>query len=99
MGKTRDLFKNIRDTQDIFHAKMGTIKDRNGMDLTEAEDIKKRWQQYTELHKKDLHDPDNHDGVIIHLEPDILECKVKQTLGSIAMDKASRGDRIPDELF
>ena len=74
MGKTRDLFKNVRDTKGIFHAKMGSIKDRNGMDLTEAEDIKKRWQQYTELHKKDLHDPDNHDGVIIHLGPDILEC-------------------------
>ena len=77
MGKTRDLFKKIRDTKGIFHAKMGTIKDRNGMDLTEAEDIMKRWQEYTRLYKKDLHDPDNHDGVITHLEPDILECKVK----------------------
>ena len=87
MGKTRDLFKNIRDTQDTFHAKMGTIKDRNGMDLTEAEDIKKRWQEYTEeLTKKDFNNPYNHDGVTTHLEPDILECEVKQTLGSIAMD-------------
>ena len=77
MGKTRDLFMKIRDTKGTFHAKMGSIKDRNGMDLTEAEDIKKRWQEYTELYKKDLHDPDNHDGVITHLEPDILECKVK----------------------
>ena len=77
MGKTRDLFKNIRDTKGTFHAKMGLIKDRNGMDLTEAEDIKKRWQEYTELYKKDLHNPDNHDGVITHLEPDILECEVK----------------------
>ena len=84
MGKTRDLFKKIRDTKGIFHAKMGTIKDRNGMDLTEAEDIKKRWQEYTEeLYTKDLHDPDNHDGVITHLEPDILECEVKWALGSI----------------
>jgi len=84
MGKTRDLFKKIRDTEGIFHAKMGTIKDRNGKDLTEAEDIKKRWQEYTEeLYKKDLHDPDNHDGVITHLEPDILECEVKWALGSI----------------
>ena len=85
IGKTRDLFKKIRDTEGIFHAKMGSIKDRNGMDLTEAEDIKKRWQKYTELCKKDLHDPDNHDGVITHthLEPDILECKVKWALGSI----------------
>ena len=80
MGKTRDLFKKIRDTKGIFHAKMGTIKDRNGMDLTEAEDIKTRWQEYTELYKKDLHDPDNHDGVITHLEPDILECEVKWAL-------------------
>ena len=81
MGKTRDLFKKIRDTKGTFHANMGTIKDRNGMDLTEAEDIKKRWQEYTEkLYKKDLHDPDNHNGVIIHLEPDILECEVKWTL-------------------
>ena len=77
MGKTRALFKKIRDTKGTFHAKMGTIKDRNGMDLTEAEDINKRWQEYTELYKKDLHDPDNHNGVIIHLEPDILECEVK----------------------
>ena len=81
MGKTRDLFKKIRDTKGTFHAKMGTIKDRNVTDLTEAEDIKKRWQEYTELYKKDLHDPDNHDGVITHLEPDILECKVKWALG------------------
>ena len=89
MGKTRDLFKKIRDTKGTFHAKMGTIN-RNGMDLTEAEDIKKRWQKYTEeLYKKDLHDPDNHDGVIIHLEPDILECEVKWALGSIIMKKAS----------
>ena len=98
MGKTRDLFKKIRDTKGIFHAKMGSIKDRNGMDLTEAEDIKKRWQ-YTELYKKELHDPDNHDGVITHLEPDILECEVKQALGSITMNKASGGDGIPVELF
>ena len=83
MGKTRDLFKETRDTKGIFHAKMGTIKDRNGRDLTEAEDIKKRWQEYTELYKKDLHDPDNLNGVITHLEPDILECKVKLALGSI----------------
>ena len=88
MGKTRDLFKKIRDSNGIFHAKMGTIKDRNCMDLTEAEDIKKRWQEYTEeLYKKDLHDPDNHDGVITHLEPDILECEVKWVLGSISMKK------------
>ena len=87
MGKTRDLFKKIRDTKGIFHAKMGSIKDRNGMDLTEAEDIKKRWEEYTEeLYKKDLNDPDNHDGVITHLEPDILECKVKWALGSITMN-------------
>ena len=92
MGKTRDLFKKLRDTKGIFHAKMGTIKDRNGMELTEAEDIKKRWQEYTEeLYKKDLHDPDNHDGVITQLEPDILECEVK------CMNKASGGDRIPVE--
>ena len=90
MGKTRDLFKNIRDTRGAFHAKMGTIKDKNGMDLTEAEDIKKRWQDYSEeLYKKDLHDPDNHDGVITHLETDNLECKVKWALGSITMNKAS----------
>ena len=100
MGKIRDLFKKIRDTKGTFHAKMGLIKDRNGMDLTEAEDIKKRWQEYTEeLYKKDLHDPDNHDGVITHLEPDNLECKVKWALGSITMNKASGGDRIPAELF
>ena len=100
MVKIRDLFKNIRDTKGKFHAKMGSIKDRNGMDLTEAEDIKKRWQKYTqELYKKDLHDPDNHDGVITHLEPDILECEVKWALGSIAMNKASGGDGIPGELF
>ena len=100
MGKTRDLFKKIRDTKGTFHAKMGTIKDRNGMDLTEAEDIKKRWQEYTEeLYKKDLHNPDNHDGVITHLEPDILECEVKWALGSITMNEASGGDRIPVELF
>ena len=100
MGKTRDLFKKIRDTKGTFHAKMGSIKDRNGMDLTEAEDIKKRWQEYTEeLYKKDLHDPNNHNGVIIHLEPDILECKIKWTLGSITMNKASGGDGIPVELF
>ena len=100
MGKTRDLFKKIQDTKGTFHAKMGTIKDRNGMDITEAEDIKKRRQEYTEeLYKKDLHDPDNHDGVIAHLEPDILECKVKWTLGSITTNKASGGDEIPVELF
>ena len=87
MGKTRDLFKKIRDTKEIFHAKMGTIKDRNGMDLTEAENFKKRCQEYTEIYKKDLHDPDNHDGVITHLEPDILECKVKWALGNITMNK------------
>ena len=98
--KTRDLFKKIRDTKGTFHAKMGSIKDRNGMDLTEAEDIKKRWQEYAEeLYKKDLHDPDNHDGVITHLEPDILECEVKWALESITMNKASGGDRIPVELF
>ena len=86
MGKTRDLFKKIRDTKGTFHAKMGTIKDRNGMDLPEAEDIKKRWQEYTEeLYKKELHDPENHDGVITHLEPDILKCEVKWALGSITM--------------
>ena len=90
MGKTRDLFKKIRNTEGTFYAKMGTIKDRNDMDLKKAEDIKKRWQEYTELYKKDLHDPDNCDGVITHLEPDILECKVQWALGSIAMNKASR---------
>ena len=100
MGKTRDLFKKIRDTKETFHTKMGSIKDRNGMDLTEAEDIKKTWQEYTEeLYKKDLHDPDNHNGVITDLEPDILECQVKKALGSITMKKASRGDGIPAELF
>ena len=100
MGKTRDLFKKITDTQGTFHAKMGSIKDRNGRDLTEAQDVKKRWQEYTEeLYKKDLHDPDNHDGVITHLDPDILECEVKWALGSITMDKASAGGRIPVELF
>uniref|UniRef100_A0A4W2HQU3 RNA-directed DNA polymerase n=1 Tax=Bos indicus x Bos taurus TaxID=30522 RepID=A0A4W2HQU3_BOBOX len=100
MGKTRDLFKKIRDTKGTFHAKMGSIKDRNGMDLTEAEDIKKRWQEYTEeLYNKDLHDPDNHDGVITHLEPDILECEVKWALESITMNKASGDDGIPVELF
>ena len=100
MGKTRDLFKKIRDTKGIFHAKMSTITDRNGMDLIEAEDIKKRWQQYTEeLYKKDLHDPDNHDGVLTHLKPDILECKVKWALKSITINKASGDDGIPVELF
>ena len=100
MGKTRNLFKKTRDTKGIFHAKMGTIKDRKGMDLTEAEDIKKRWQEYTEeLYKKDLHDQDNHVGVITHLEPDILECEVKWALGNIAYNKASGGDEIPAELF
>ena len=100
MGNTRELFKKIRDTRGTFHAKMGTIKDRNGMDLTEAEDIKKRWQEYTEeLYKKDLHDPDNHDGVITHLEPDILDFEVKWALGSITMNKASGGDRITVDLF
>ena len=100
MGKTRDLFKKIIDTKGTFHAKMGSIKDRNGMNLTEVEDIKKRWQEYTEeLYKKDLHDPDNHGGVITHLEPDILECEVKWALGSITTNKASRGDGIPVELF
>ena len=100
MGKTRDLFKKIRDPKGTFHAKMGTIKDRNCMDLTEAEDIKKRWQIYTEeLYRKNLHDPDNHDGVNTHLEPDILECEVKWALGSITTNKASGGDRIPVELF
>ena len=100
MEKTRVLFKKIRDTKGTFHARMGTIKDRNGMDLTEAEDIKKRWQEYTEeLYKKDLHDPDTHDGMITHLEADILECKVKWPLGSITTNKASGYDRIPVELF
>ena len=99
MGKTRDLLKKIRDTKGTFHAKMSTIKDRNGMDLTEAEDIEKRRQEYTELYKKDLHDPDNQDGVIIHLEPDILECEVKRALGSITTNKASGGDGTPVELL
>ena len=100
MGKTRDIFKKIRDTKGTFHAKMGSIKDRNGMDLTEAKDIKRRWQEYTEeLYKKYLHDPDNHDGVITHLEPDTLECEMKQALGSITLNKASGGDGIPNELF
>ena len=100
MGKTRDPFKKIRDTKGTFHAKMGSIKDRNGMDLTEAEDMRKRWQEYTEeLYKKDLHYPDNHDGVITYLEPDILECEVKWALGSITMSKASGNDGIPIELF
>ena len=100
MGMTRDLFKKMRDTKGTFHAKMGSIKDRNGMDLTEAEDIKKKWQEYTEeLYKKDLHDQDNHDGMITHLEPDILECEVKWALESITMNKASGGDGIPVELF
>ena len=100
MGKTRDLFKKIRDTEGTCHAKMGLIKDRNGMDLTEAEDIKKRWQEYTEeLYKKDLHDQDNHDGVITRLEPDILEYEVKWALESLTMNKACGGDGIPVELF
>ena len=100
MGKTRDLFKKIRDPKGTFHAIMSTIKDRNGMDLTEAEDIKKRWQEYTkEQYNKDLHDPDNHDGVITHLEPGILECKIIWALGSITMNQASGGDGIPVELF
>ena len=100
MGKTRDIFKKIRDTKGTFHAKMGLIKDRNGMNLTEAEDIKKRWQEYTEeLYKKNLHHPDKHGGVITHLEADILECEVKWALGSIATNKASGGDGIPVELF
>ena len=93
MGKTRALFKKIRDTEGTFHAKMGSIKDRNGMDITETEDIKKRWQEYTELHKKDLHDPDNHDGVITHLEPDIRECEVKWALESITTNKASGSEK------
>ena len=99
MGKTRDLFKKIRDTKGIFHAKMGSIKDRNGMDLTEAEDIKKRWQGCTELYKKYLHDPNNHNGVITLLQPDILECEVKWALESITMNKASGDDGVPVELF
>ena len=100
MGKTRDLFKKIRDTKGIFHAKMSSIKDTNGLDLTEAEDIKKRWQEYTgELYKNDLHDPDSHDDVITNLEPDILECEVKWALERITTNKASGGDGIPVELF
>ena len=100
MGKTRDLFKKIKDTKGIFHAKTSTIKDRNGMDLTEGEDIKKRWQEYTEeLYEKDPHDSDNHDGVITHLEPDILECEIKWALRSITLNKASGGDGIPVDLF
>ena len=100
MRKTRDLFEKIRDTKGIFHAKMGSIKDRNGMNLTEVEDIKNKQQDYTEkLYKKDLHDPDNHDGVITHLEKDIQECEVKWALGSITINKASGGDGIPVELF
>ena len=100
MGKTRYLFKKIRDIKGKFHAKICSIKDRNGMGLTEVEDIKKRWQEYTEeLYKKDFHDQDNHNGMITHLEPDILECEVKWALGSITMNKASRGDGIPVELF
>ena len=100
MRKAGDLLKKIRDSKGRFYAKMGSIKDRNGRDLTEAEDIKKRWQEYTEeLYKKDLHDPDNHDGVIAHLEPDILECEIKWALGSITTNKASGGDGIPVELF
>ena len=100
MGKTRDLFKKIRDTKGIYHVKMGSIKDRNGLNLTEVEDIKKRWQEYTEkLYKNDLHDPDNHNDIITHLEPDILEGKVKRALGSISINKASGGDGVPVELF
>ena len=100
MGKTRDIFKRIRDTKGIFHAKMGTINDRNGMNLTEAKDIKKRWQEYTkELYRKDLHGPDNQDDVVTHLEPDILECEVKRALGGITTNKLSGGDGIPVELF
>ena len=100
MGKTRDPFKKTRDTKGTFHAKMGSIKDRNGRNLTEAEDVKQRWQEYTEeVYKKDLHNPDNHNGVITHLEPDTLECEVKWALESITMNKASGGDGIPVELF
>ena len=100
MGKTRDLYNKIRGSKGTFHPKIGTIKDRNGMDLTEAEDIKKRWQEYTEeQYKKDLNDQDNHDGVISHLEPDILECEVKWALGSITTNRANGGDEIPVELF
>ena len=99
MGKTRDLFKKIRDTKGTFHSKMGTVKDRNGMVLSEAEDIRKRWQEYTELHKKDLNDSDNHSDVITHLDPDLLESEVKWALGSITMNKASGHDGIQVELF
>ena len=99
MGKTRDIFKKIRDTKGTFHTKMGSIKDRNGMDLTKAKDIKKRWQEYTELYKKDLQDPDNHNGVITYLEPDILECKVKRALESITTNQTSGCDGIPVELL
>ena len=99
MGKMKDLFEKIRDTKGAFHAKMGSIKDRNGMDLTEAEDINKRWQEYWRTVQKDVHDPDNHDGVITHLEPDILECEVKWVLESTTTNKASGGDGIPVELF
>ena len=99
VGKTRDLFEKIRDTKGTFHAKMSSIKDGNGRDLTEAEDIKKKWQEYTEVYKKDLHDPDNHNGVITHLEPDILECEVKWALESITTNKVSGGDGILVELF
>ena len=98
MGKTSDVFKKVRDTKGVFHANMSTIKDRNGMDLTEAENFKKRWREYTEeLYQKDIHDSDNHDGVITHLEPDILECKVKWVLGSITSNKGTGGDGIPVE--
>ena len=100
MGKTRNLLKKIRDTKGLFHAKIGSIKDRNGMDLTETEHIKKRWQEHTEnLYKNDLHDPDNHNDVITHIQPDILECEVQWALGSITINKASGGDGIPAELF
>ena len=99
MEKTKELFKKIRDTKGTYHANMGSTKDRNGKDLTETEDIKKRWQKYTELYQKDLHDPDNHDGVITHLGSDIVECKLKWALGSITMSKASGGDGLPVELF
>ena len=99
MGKTRDLFKKMRDTKGTFHAKMGSIKDRNGVDRTEADDIKKSWQEYTELYKTDLHDPDNHNGVITHLEPDILECEVKWALESITTNKTSGGDGIQLSYF
>ena len=99
MGKTRDLFKKITDTKGTFHVKMGSIKDRNSMSQTEAEDIKKRWKEYTELYKNGLHDPDNHDGVVTHLEPDILEFEVRWALGSITTKKANGGDGIPAKLF